>query len=857
MDAKKPDQSATWLFFSTFLGINAGLFTIHFNTVHPIGLPFNYADAFVLPAFVPALVLPLLGMLTDSTTPRRILSTLAGLALLIFTGLTLLLETQLETAFPTGLFAVLFLLSDWFHKSLISAFPIEKKLDRPGKSLVTTFLVALLVLLPPLLWNLRGDLLSLYLIAAMAFALVSLVFYFMAGPEAAAEDGSPVMPASVAFSAWMQIPFKDLRRSLVTSFLAIMAVTLLLRQLVPALLSSTAMETNRLSTGLLLVAMIWGFFGTPRLNRHFGSKRNGAFSLWLLILLQVGVIVSQQSFLEQMILTFLTIMVCANLFAVLLGQIGRFSPVAYAGQSMGFFYAVCFAALLCGHLLPEGYGTLPLHWLFLAAAVAALVFGQGVNPKRGVTLAFGKEVEQDDPDQDWVRWDEEPSGLARHHFASRLVQLFARTIAEIFFARVRLVGTENLKTTGPAILVANHPNTFLDPLLITALSPGRLHYWAKSTLWRAPIIGSILDRLGGIPVYRRQDYAEAQQGQNNLTLEIAADRLCGGAWILIFPEGVSQPGLNLKPLKTGAARLGYLTLEREQWNAELPIIPIGIDYMEPEIFRSNVTIRIGEPLQLQDYREFYDTDQREAVRETTQTLSNRMKDLIPHLEQPELEALVDGIHDLYGEKVLQILETDDDTEARKIIAEAVNHYQDLDPDTVFLFQQRLQTYHMERKRLATPENHAPIPARELLKILLNMVSFTSFGLLSNWLPYKATGRFIEWFEPGPGWTATAKLTVGGVLFFVYYSLISGAVIAMTGKPFLAALLIGAMVLSAFTALGAMDRFAFQFKQLKTLWQAFWTQNTNDELAAMQLYLIQDLERFRESYAFYREKEQHS
>ncbi|CAM2010274.1 1-acyl-sn-glycerol-3-phosphate acyltransferase [Acanthopleuribacter pedis] len=858
MQAKKSDQSATWLFFSTFLGINAGLFAIHINSQPTQEPPFQPFDGLLLPGLVTALVLPLVGMLTDNAVPRRHLSFGLGLALLAYTSLLIAMDPILPLSFLCGLFAVLFLLTAWSHQALISAFPIEKKLDRPGKSLVVMGFSMVFTVTPTLIIQMEPNLWALYIIVASAPAWTCLVFYWKVAPEPTRVDNNTLsMPPSVAFTAWLQIPFKDLRRSLTTTFLATAAATLLLRQILEPIFVAIAADTapTLMTPALLVLAAIWGCYSTPRLNRHFGSKRNGAFSLWLMILLQVGHLISTQTFLESLILAVLTVIVCANLFVVLLGQIGRFSPVAYAGQSLGFFYAASYAAMVIGLAFPDAYGSPSLHWLFLAAAVAALVFGQGVNPKRGVTLAFGKEVEQEDPDQDWVRWDEEPTGLARHHFVSRLVQLLARTIAEIFFAKVRLVGTENLKTTGPAILVANHPNTFLDPLLITALSPGRLHYWAKSTLWRAPIFGSILDRLGAIPVYRRQDYGENQANQNNLTLEIAADRLCAGAWILIFPEGVSMPGLNLKPLKTGAARLGFLTLEREQWAADLPIIPIGIDYMEPEIFRSNVTIRIGEPVRLEDYRETYEANQREAVKETTQALSHRMMDLIPHLEAPELAALVDGIHDLYGDKVLQVLETDDDTEARKIIADAVNHYQELDPDTVYLFQKRLEAYHTERKRLATPENHAPIPFSELFQILLNLFSFTSFGLVSNWFPYKATGRFIEWFEPGPGWTATAKLAVGTSLFVIYYTAVAGAVVALTGKPFLAALLIAAMILSAFTALGAMDRFAFQFKRFKALWQAFWTQNTNDELAEMQLVLIQDLERFREAYAFYHETEE--
>ena len=71
--------------------------------------------------------------------------------------------------------------------------------------------------------------------------------------------------------------------------------------------------------------------------------------------------------------------------------------------------------------------------------------------------------------------------------------------------------------------------------------------------------------------------------------------------------------------------------------------------------------------------------------------------------------------------------------------------------------------------------------------------------------------------------------------------------------FLAAYLVVVFLVgTGLMALGAIDRYAFRIQQIATVWRAFWTQDTDDELAEMRIQLIQDLERFRESYAFYRE-----
>jgi len=386
--------------------------------------------------------------------------------------------------------------------------------------------------------------------------------------------------------------------------------------------------------------------------------------------------------------------------------------------------------------------------------------------------------------------------------------------------------------------------------------PGRLHYWAKSTLWKLPVLGAILDRLGAIPVFRKQDepVVEGQRVEGNrATFEVAAAKLNKGAHVLIFPEGVSQVGLSLKPIKTGAIRLGFQALEDNDWAEDIPIVPIGIDYTEPSLFRGHVTIRIGEPVSLAEFRGAFAVDPRSAVLQVTEIVTGRLKNLLPHLDEPELENLVQRIHNLYGERVLQILGEDDETAARMAIAEAVNHYQQMDPDTVFLFNDRMNTYHSEERRLATPDNHPPIPLRAILKMLSDVFSFASFGLVTNWLPYRLTGRLVEWFTSVGVWRATAKLSFGALIFFLYYGLLWLLLREMT-STLVAWLTVMTIMISAFVALGSLERFAFRFRQLKNIWQVFWTQDTNDDLEAMKVSLIQDLERFRESYAFYRSKE---
>lgn len=487
-------------------------------------------------------------------------------------------------------------------------------------------------------------------------------------------------------------------------------------------------------------------------------------------------------------------------------------------------------------------------WILSLVLFAALLVLQQYLHLDPITSA-GSALDSKDHNN-WVLPPVGVFGEGRHTFLSRILRRCARIVAEIFFGRIRIEGAEHMATYKHVILAANHPNTFLDPLILTALSPARLHYWAKATLWRFPMIGSILDRMGAIPVFRRQDsHPELPQSDNQLSIALAARKMNKGAWFLIFPEGGSNIGLSLKPLKTGTARVAFRALEENQWSEEIAIVPVGIDYLEPSLFRTDVTLRFGKPILVNSYQDCFHQNQRSAVVQVTEEVSNTLKNLLPHLDEPDLESLVNQICSLYGERISAVIGEDDLTAARKAISTAVNHYQQMDPDTVLLFSERLNTYHSETARLSTPANHDPIPFKELFRILTGMVSFVTYGIVSNWIPYRLVQKVLSTLDPSPVWLGTAKLAWGVFIFGTYY-LVSGFVAYRIFGGLVAFLLVASFVISAFIALGSLDRFAFRVRQVQLVWQAFWTQDTNDDLEEMKMSLIQDLERFREAYAFY-------
>lgn len=168
-------------------------------------------------------------------------------------------------------------------------------------------------------------------------------------------------------------------------------------------------------------------------------------------------------------------------------------------------------------------------------------------------------------------------------------------------AKIKIDG--NLPKTGAFVLAPNHTSE-LDPL-ITAVSVWRMgrlpRYMGKASLFKLPVVGSLLRWSGQIPVSRESGAAAAKQ-----TMEQADQLIKRGSGVIVYPEGTLTRDPDLWPMrgKTGAVRLalaGDLDLyPMAQWGTETILPPYGKPKLWP--LRRPVTVKVGEPLDLSEYK---------------------------------------------------------------------------------------------------------------------------------------------------------------------------------------------------------------------------------------------------------------
>lgn len=226
----------------------------------------------------------------------------------------------------------------------------------------------------------------------------------------------------------------------------------------------------------------------------------------------------------------------------------------------------------------------------------------------------------------------------------RLITRIVGVIAGVFY-RVDRHGPD-LPAEGPVLVVANHPNSLLDPLLIFRCSRRITRPLAKAPLFEQLLLGTVLRALGGIPVYRRQDNPGAMH-RNDEMFRAAVDALAEGGAIQIYPEGRSHSQPSLAELRTGAARIALQAEDEAGWRLGLSVVPVGITYLRKERARTAVAVRFGTGFGIGDLSRAYGEDPREAVRILTDRIEVGIRSQTLNFVHPEDRALVEVAERLY------------------------------------------------------------------------------------------------------------------------------------------------------------------------------------------------------------------
>ncbi len=170
-----------------------------------------------------------------------------------------------------------------------------------------------------------------------------------------------------------------------------------------------------------------------------------------------------------------------------------------------------------------------------------------------------------------------------------LLKVVVNLAAKIFCRKIVINKPVLLKEKGPLLLACNHPNSFLDAVILALLFEQPVWSLARGDAFINKTVNSLLNTLHMLPLYRAGETNEVHT-ENYKTFDACMEIFRENGIVLIFSEGICINEWRLRPLKKGTARLA---IRCRAENIPLKILPVGINYSSFTRFGKNVFIRFG------------------------------------------------------------------------------------------------------------------------------------------------------------------------------------------------------------------------------------------------------------------------
>ena len=183
------------------------------------------------------------------------------------------------------------------------------------------------------------------------------------------------------------------------------------------------------------------------------------------------------------------------------------------------------------------------------------------------------------------------------------------------------------------LIAANHPNSFLDAIILTTLFKKPVYSLARGDAFANKFYRKLLTSLNMFPVYRISEGVENLE-HNYKTFEQCKEIFKQTGIVLIFSEGRCINEWHLRSLKKGTARLAI-----SAWQEGIPlkVLPLGINYSSFYSFGKNIQLNFGNMISKQDFDA--DHTHGKSITDFNDKLQQQLKQLVVEIDKKDSAAI--------------------------------------------------------------------------------------------------------------------------------------------------------------------------------------------------------------------------
>jgi len=186
-----------------------------------------------------------------------------------------------------------------------------------------------------------------------------------------------------------------------------------------------------------------------------------------------------------------------------------------------------------------------------------------------------------------------------------------------------------VRVKGPLLIASNHPNSFLDAIILATLFKNPVYSLARGDAFNGKLITKILTSLNMLPVYRVSEGVENLE-HNYYTFNACQDIFKKSGIVLIFSEGRCINEWHLRPLKKGTARLAFTAWQQ---NIPLKVLPIGINYDSFRKFGKTIHLNFGNFITSEQMNSNFQSAK--AINDFNNKLQQQLKELVYEIAEDD------------------------------------------------------------------------------------------------------------------------------------------------------------------------------------------------------------------------------
>lgn len=363
----------------------------------------------------------------------------------------------------------------------------------------------------------------------------------------------------------------------------------------------------------------------------------------------------------------------------------------------------------------------------------------------------------------------------------KLVYRFMRRLVSAAYAfgfrRIIISGYPEIKNNKPALFVANHQSTFMDGILMgitaTKASP---YILVRADIFKSKAAKVGLDLIRLLPIYRKRDGLSSVT-QNDSIFEKCFQIFEKKGVVALFPEGNHAIERSLRPLQKGAARIALQAEERNNFELNLSVIPVGLHYENHSERWHDVYIHYGEPFSILPYKALYLENPQKALKDLTDRIKEGIEKEIIDIKWKEEYTFFEQLRQLLKPYFPNLhLGAKSVVHAENVVLEKIRLQLVDKPDRLQTLKSKVQNYFQKASRIGFSKDFQ-VQKPNVLKLIgqtLLIIGGFPFWLVAkifNFIPeFIIENKIIKGVKDRT-WHISLRVGISSFIYPIYYGLL--------------------------------------------------------------------------------------